>query len=365
MNRWGRILSVAAFGAATGYGLSLTSLPMPWLIGPMIVAAAHAVAAAQLSLPGFVRPAGQIIVACVVGLAFTQTAFHAFIDHLAVMVLVAIATIFASFAAAFVLVRLSSIDPISATISSVPGGPVEMSAFAETYNVAPAPIALVQTLRITLLVLTIPPALVLTSGVVPDARTALSAADFDLAGSVLLLCLATAGAFAFKLFRLTSPYFLGALAVSATTTVLMLPVSAPPYWLLCAAQVLLGITLGNMFDRSLLIGMRRFVMSACASTLVLVVLTLAIALAVSAFSDIPAHTMVLATAPGGVTEMALTARILHQDPALVTAFHLVRIFTIIPFAPLVFAGAARAARRFGQVGAPDTPDKNCSKEKSP
>ena len=59
--------------------------------------------------------------------------------------------------------------------------------------------------------------------------------------------------------------------------------------------------------------------------------------------------MVLATAPGGVTEMALTARLLHQDAALVTAFHLVRIFTIMPFAPLVFAGAARFARRSRRI----------------
>jgi len=55
--------------------------------------------------------------------------------------------------------------------------------------------------------------------------------------------------------------------------------------------------------------------------------------------------MLLAASPGSVTEMALTARLLHQDAARVTAFHLVRIFTIMPLAPLIFAGAARAASR--------------------
>ncbi|WP_274425226.1 AbrB family transcriptional regulator [Chelativorans sp. YIM 93263] len=38
--------------------------------------------------------------------------------------------------------------------------------------------------------------------------------------------------------------------------------------------------------------------------------------------------------PGSVTEMALTAKILEQGVAIVKAFHVVRIFIIIPSAPL-------------------------------
>lgn len=38
----------------------------------------------------------------------------------------------------------------------------------------------------------------------------------------------------------------------------------------------------------------------------------------------------LGIAPGGVTEMALTAGILGQDVALVTAMHITRIFAIMP-----------------------------------
>jgi hypothetical protein len=42
--------------------------------------------------------------------------------------------------------------------------------------------------------------------------------------------------------------------------------------------------------------------------------------------------------------MALTARFLHEDVALITAFHLVRIFLIIPNTPWLLALVhARAA----------------------
>jgi uncharacterized protein len=53
--------------------------------------------------------------------------------------------------------------------------------------------------------------------------------------------------------------------------------------------------------------------------------------------------MVLSTAPGSVTEMALTAKILQEGLAVVTAFHLLRIFIILPFAPWIVGLSARIA----------------------
>ncbi len=69
------------------------------------------------------------------------------------------------------------------------------------------------------------------------------------------------------------------------------------------------------------------------------------AFAISAFTGIGWQVMVLATAPGSVTEMALTAKILQQGVAMVTAFHVVRIFILLPAAPLIFAITARLAGR--------------------
>ena len=57
--------------------------------------------------------------------------------------------------------------------------------------------------------------------------------------------------------------------------------------------------------------------------------------------------MMLATAPGSVTEMALTAKILEDGLAVVTAFHVVRIFIILPFASSIIGVTARLARRWG------------------
>jgi hypothetical protein len=40
-------------------------------------------------------------------------------------------------------------------------------------------------------------------------------------------------------------------------------------------------------------------------------------------------TMVLATSPGGIAEMALTARVLHLGVPVVTAFHVARMVVVV------------------------------------
>ena len=47
-------------------------------------------------------------------------------------------------------------------------------------------------------------------------------------------------------------------------------------------------------------------------------------------------TLLLATAPGGIAEMCLTARTLRLGVPLVTAFHVLRLVLLLVLAPTVF-----------------------------
>jgi len=309
----------------------------------MVFSAGLALLWRSARVPRITRPIGQMVVASVVGLSFTAESVTALGQLVLPMVLVALLTIVAGFIAAAVLMRLADMDVVAAGLASMPGGPVEMAALAEHHNVPPAPIALAQTLRISLLVLIIPPVLVAISGGAPNA--ALTVGERSLPGMLLLFALAVAGGLLFRWLRITSPFFLGALGFNAAATAFALPVSMPPYWVLAGAQILLGVWLGCMFDRETLARTRAFVLAAIVSTGVLIVLCAGMAFAIAAVTGIDWHTMILATAPGSVTEMALTAKILNQQVAIVTAFHIVRIFIILPFLPLIFSVTAKLANR--------------------
>lgn len=352
MNVFGARLAenVAVYcGAALfGYVTYLLSVPLPWMIGPMIFSAGLALFWRSARVPRITRPIGQMIVASVVGLSFTAESVAALGQLVLPMVLVALLTIVAGFVAAMVLRRLADVDVVAAGLASIPGGPVEMAALAEHHNVLPGPIALAQTLRISLLVLIIPPLLVAISGGAPNAAAVMG--EQNLPGILLLFALAVTGGLIFRRLRITSPFFLGALGFNAAAAALALPVSMPPYWVLAAAQILLGVWLGCMFDRETLAHTRAFVLAAIISTGVLIVLCAGMAFAIAAVTGIEWQTMVLATAPGSVTEMALTAKILDQQVAIVTAFHIVRIFIILPFLPLIFSITAKLANRSRERG---------------
>ena len=340
-----RIALLYAGAIVVGYAMSWLRVPLPWMIGPMLVAGLVSGLGHDVKVPVTTRLVGQVIVAAAVGLAFTPAAVAAVAEQIVPMVAAAVLTVVAGFIVAGLLMRLTHIDVISASLASVPGGPVEMAALASHYGVAPGPVAFAQTMRIALLGLIIPPALVGIAGGAPDRSMALTGGNLDLLGGGLLLVIGVAGGFVFRLVRITSPFFLGALGFSAAAAALSLPVSMPPLVVLSGGQVLLGVWLGCMFDRDMLMRSRSFIPAALVSTLLLMVLCVAMAFAISALTGIGWQVMVLATAPGSVTEMALTAKILQQGVAMVTAFHVVRIFILLPAAPLIFAITARLAGR--------------------
>ena len=336
-----RLALVYAGAVACGYLAARLGVPLPWMIGPMVFAGAVSIGGLGVSVPVVTRTVGQIVVAATVGLSFTPLALAAVSEQLVAMLAVALLTIVLGFIAAAVLMRLTRIDLVSASLASIPGGPVEMASLAARHGVAPGPVAMAQTLRIALLVLIVPPFLVALDGGPVDARAIFAAGPVDYRGALLLLAIATAGGFAFRWTGIASPFFLGPLGLSAGASALLLPVAMPPYWLLASAQVLLGVWLGCMLDKALFTRAPGFLPAVLASTALLLVMCAAMAVLFSHLTGIDWRTMLLATAPGSVTEMALTAKLLQQGVATVTAFHVIRIFIIIPSAPLLFLIMAR------------------------
>ncbi len=341
IRRYALIYAGAIFA---GYLASLARVPLPWMIGPLLVVSAAAMAGLPMRPPAITRPVGQTIIAGSVGLSFTPAALAAVGDQILAMIAVTVMTVAAGFLVAGILMRLSHVNVVTASLASVPIGPVETANLALRYGVAPGPVVFAQTLRIMLLVVLVPPAIIALDGTVADPAAILSAMETSPGGASLLVLIAASGGILFRAIGISNPFFLGPLAFSAAAAALSLPITGVPYPILAAAQILLGVWLGAMFDRSLLGKARGFLAGAIVSTVLMIALCGVMALGVSAVTGIRWTTMVLATAPGSVTEMALTAKILQEGVAMVTAFHLVRIFIILPSAPLIFAVTARLAK---------------------
>ena len=356
--KWlGHVALIYAGAVIAGAAADFFRLPLPWMIGAMVFATTVRMSGLAIRVPGFTRPLGQMVVAGSVGLSFTPAAVSALGALLVPMVAAALLTVLAGFLVATVVMRLAHMDVVSASLASVPIGPVETVVLARRHGVDPGPVVFAQTLRIMTLVLLIPPALLALDGGVSDPSAAIRDMPWDAPGAALLALLAVAGAGLARLVRLSNPFFVGSLGGAALGAALSLPVTAFPYALLATAQIFLGVWLGAVFDRSLLVRARGFIMAAFVSTALMIALCAAMGIALSVITGLPWPVMILATAPGSVTEMALTAKILQQGIAVVTAFHVVRIFIILPSAPLIIGVTARVARRYG-IGPPGRPQES-------
>ena len=68
----------------------------------------------------------------------------------------------------------------------------------------------------------------------------------------------------------------------------------------------------------------------------------ALAAAVLAWAfDLPIATMILATSPGGLAEMTITAQALQISVPLVVAFHVFRVVVVNMGTQYIYAGAAK------------------------
>ena len=347
-------LVVATYSGAFVFGLIgyWLNVPLAWMIGALVFAATIRMLELPLAIPSHTRPAGQVLIASSVGLAFTPEAVSAMGSLLIPMLAAALLTIAIGFLVAAVLMRLTQVDVVTATLASIPMGPVESANLANKHGVVPGPVVFSQTLRIVLLVLLIPPIMVAIDGSVTDPHAALRATEWTLPGSILLCAIALGGALVFKLIRLSNPFFIGALGATALASALSMPITAYPYSVLVIAQIFLGVWLGAVFDRELLRRAGGFLGAAFVSSLLMIALCTLMGLGFAWATGQSWQVMVLATAPGSVTEMALTAKIIQEGLAVVTAFHVLRIFIILPFAPLIVGLSARFATIHGRVDRP-------------
>ncbi|MBV1788663.1 AbrB family transcriptional regulator [Marinobacterium sp. D7] len=320
-----------------GYLAYSLNLPLPWMIGPLVVTAAFNLLVRPVNIPVRTRPVGQMIVAAQVGLFFTGEALSAIYDHGLAILGVAICTILFGLSLSYLLRRISNADPVTAFLSCMPGTPVEMGNLAIRYGGDPGPVIFAQTLRISAIVLLIPTTLYYLLDT-PAGSRPLNAHSVDLMGMLFMSAGAAASSLLFYKLKINSPFFLGALSFSCIATATgVIPVSGFPWQMVAFAQILLGTWLGSTFRRELFQQAGRLVVSICITSALLLLLCTAFALLLSYFTDMDWKALVLGAAPGSITEMSLTAQFLHQNVALITAFHLVRIFMILPNVPWMLA----------------------------
>ena len=314
--------------AAAAAAFAWLRVPLPWMLGPLTVMALGNFSGAALRAPRGGRACGQIVIGTALGLYFTPVVAREVLSYWHLLILAGVFAIALGAAAGWILSRVAGIDRTTAFFASVAGGAAEMTLLGERYGARPDRVALGQSLRILAVVVVVPFALTY-SGVHGSDLYQPAVMPFDWTRLLLLLGIATLAGLAVNATGLPNGFMFGPLAVVTALTAGEVNFSSLPSYLSNGAQVLLGCSLGARFQRRSLESTPRFLAGLLVSVVGAMAIAAGFAVALAWVSGLSLPTLILATAPGGIAEMCITAKVLQLGVPLVTAAHVTRVVVLI------------------------------------
>jgi membrane AbrB-like protein len=338
------IVLTYALAALAGYAAMRLRVPLPWMMGALFATAAQALSGRRPAVLPIGRRVGQMMIGIGVGLTFTEHAARAVLSNLPAMTAAALLTMAAGGAISLLLCRMTGTDRLTAVMASVPGGPADMANLAERYGGDPLTVALAQTFRIALIVTVIPPAMILSGIDGHQAMIATALIPFDPLGLTTLTVIAAAAILLLTRMGLANAWFLGPLVAISVLTACGVRLSGMPFELVAVAQVLLGVSLGTTFDRRFLMRSPRLLAATVICSILLLTACGTIAAGLASVTGLNLASLALALAPGGLPEMVLTAKVLHLNVPMVTAFHVERVVLTLLLAPQIVAAVAWLTR---------------------
>ncbi len=311
--------------------------PLPWMIGPLVVTAVLSMLGAPTYSYTPLRNMGQWVIGAALGLYFTPQVVVLVMGlwwAIALNVLWALA-LGAAFGAWLHRVHhgpgmfhISGLSRTTTYFAAPIGGAPEMTLMAERRGAQTELVASSHSLRVLLVTLIVPfgfqfAGLHGLDTTLPGPRVV------NWPGLAALGALTGIGCWVMVKLKLTNPWFLGALAASLAVTANGHTWSAIPTWMSNAAQLVIGISLGVRFTRSFVHLAPRWLASVALGTLVMIALCAGLAWGLAQATHLHWATVLLGTSPGGIAEMAITAKVLQLGVPLVTAFHVTRLAAVL------------------------------------
>lgn len=311
-------------------------LPLPWMIGPLFAVAAASVAGLPLqALPGS-RQAGQWAIGTALGLYFSPPVVAQLGANLPVVVAAAVGSFLLGMFCALVMRRFGRVNTATAFFAALPGGASEMTNLAERWGGAVDRIATAHAVRVMLVVSIVPFALTFAGAHGSDAYAPL-VNEVHWERFPFLILAGLAGTALFTFLNVPNSWILGPLLSVGLITAFNFSLSALPGWVVSGGQLLIGCSLGTRFSPEFFKAAPHFMLVAAGLALLGLLLAFLLAVLLYTLSGQQLGTLALATAPGGVAEMCITAKVLQLGVPLITACHVLRVVVLTVGAPWAYS----------------------------
>ena len=323
--------------------------PIPWMMGPLVVTAVASVLGAPVASWVPLRNGGQWVIGTALGLYFTP-AVGALVMGLwwaiaaGVVWACVLGWAFGRWLGHVHAPQLAHLSPqarqATTYFAGAIGGASEMTLISERHGARTDLVASAHSLRVLMVTLTLPFAMQ-AWGVHGLDATGAAVREVNWAGLLALAALTWCGVWVMLRLGRANPWFMGALVATMVTTLGGVRLSALPVELTNAAQLAIGISLGVRFSPDFVRSAPRWLGSVALATTVMMGLCAAFGGALAWATGLHAATLILGTSPGGIAEMAITAKVLQLGVPVVTAFQVCRLVAVLILAEPLFHWLAR------------------------
>lgn len=324
-----RIGGGIAVSAIFGWLFSLTGLPIAWILGAM---AGSAIYANTIGLGGktkYVRRLGQLMIGSATAAVLTPDILNELVGYLPAMIAAAAVANLLGVLLAFPLSKIARVDKKTALLSTLPAGMSEMASLARETGAQADVVMVVHTLRVVMIVVLVPLFFGIDRSAVGDVASngAIWALGLCLVAGLLLSVVTSR-------LGVLNPWVVMPMAVGIVLVSFDVSIATMPGWLIIAAQVLIGFSLGARLKKDDFERVPRAVLAAviCSGGLIAVMIFGFVPI-LRLFVDESPVSLAIGVAPGGLGEMIASAKALGAASAVVAGFQFTRSFLTNIIAP--------------------------------
>jgi membrane AbrB-like protein len=332
----GAVAAALLFGAL--------GLPSTALFGGLLAGLVRALAVdRQMKVPAPATASAQAVIGVAMGALVDLDALRAVAANWLPVLLVTVGTLGLSLAAGQALRLQRGITPVTGAFAMIAGGASGIIVMARELGADERMVAVLQYLRVLLIVVLMPVVATTVYGASPASGSAAGAAGSSRPADLLFTVgCGVAGLLLGRLARLPVAAMLGPMILAAVVDLggLVHGLEVPPF-VQNAAFLVIGLQVGISFTRDSMRTIGRALPLALAAIGVLIVASAGLGALLAAATGATALDGYLATTPGGLYAVLATATDSGADATFVLAVQVLRLFVMLLTAPLV----ARVLRR--------------------
>ncbi len=324
-------------------------LPAAWLFGPLLVSAFFAMRDWKaIILPKHSACLIRAVIGTALGAGFSRDTLHLLLGHLEMIAMAVVLIFAASLFNGWILARSTRLDTSTAFLGTLPGGASAMITMAESLNADSRLVAVMQYMRLLIVLGTVFVAAPFLLHLLPHASQAMSSVIPQATSTMLtwhhlgILTLLTVAGYLAGMYTPipAGPFLIPALLEFA----LGMAGISPGRWptpIFAAAYMLMGLQVGGRFQRSTLATMKGLFVPVFSTTFLLLIASFFLAAWLVWSLKISPLSAYLAATPGGLDSIAAMAGEVGADSSIILVIQTARLLSVLLFGPWLVRGCIR------------------------